>query len=154
LAGALDAVKDRRLVLNYLGINPSAIDMLRSNRVSRGRPKKNDVRALLLPFIEIFMERTGNPLREHAAALVAAAFPDLKFRDPKKSAYDKVKPSGTKLAADFAVPPLHEVRTRSARRVAVQALMDRAREDVDDLRTMKLIDLLKARPKQGKAVQT
>src|SRR5262245_54509283 len=72
LGRALDAVKDRPLVLNYLGINPSAIDMLRSNRVSRGRPKKNDVRALLLPFIEIFMERTGNPLREHAAALVAA----------------------------------------------------------------------------------
>jgi len=154
LGSALDAVKDRRLVLNYLGINPGAVDILRSKQVRRGRPKKSNVRALLLPFVEIFTQRTGNPLWEHAAALVAAAFPHVKFRDPKKSAYDKIKPSGTELAADYAVPPLHEVRTRSARRLAVQALMDRAREDRDDLRTVKLINSLKAQPKQGKAVQT
>lgn len=109
------------------------VDMLERNiNVERRGRKSAPARRALLPLVELFTARTGKPLRENAAELLEAAFPEYQRADARKSVYDDLKPS--KPRARFEIPPLHAIADKPTRRAAAQLVINQARADLLDMR--------------------
>ena len=62
----IEAARKNPVAMEYLGISASlerASEMLQSNpQPRRGAPKKTQIRAMLLPLVEVLIARTGKPL--------------------------------------------------------------------------------------------
>jgi hypothetical protein len=81
-------------------------------------------------------------------AIAAAGFPEITWATPKRSAQGLLTPVKTR--EHFDVSPLHQIQSREARRAAVEILVNRARNDRDEMRSRKIKEILDSRAKRSR----
>ena len=145
------AIKGYRLQLEHLGIaghlERASKELRQMAKAQRGRPKKHDARAALLPLVALNLKYSKQPLWSYVAALASAAFVDFSYADGRRSAHDILRRAGDSSLKSSGARPLHEIESQPARRAAVDILAAHAKQVADEMLAEKIQGELDTRPK-------